>query len=88
LLDPRDHIANVLIALSAARLQGEVVSANARHMQQWVRLAQGAGLDVVRAYCSQNIHSAKKRQFLFLQEAAAAGLAVLFHGSRTPSALD
>jgi predicted nucleic acid-binding protein len=46
-LQPRDHLADVLIVLTAARLQGEVVSANLRHMRPWVRLAQRAGLDVV-----------------------------------------
>jgi predicted nucleic acid-binding protein len=48
-LEPRDHLADLLIVLTAARLQGEVVSANVRHMQQWVRLAQRSGLDVVLA---------------------------------------
>ena len=43
---PRDHLADVLILLSAARLQGCVVTANLRHFAVWQRLAVAAGLDV------------------------------------------
>lgn len=45
-LRPRDHLADVLIVVSAARLGGVVVSANERHMRPWVRLARAAGLSV------------------------------------------
>jgi len=43
---PRDHLADVLIVLSSARLQGFVVTANVRHIGAWVDLARAAGLDV------------------------------------------
>jgi len=45
-LRPRDHLADVLILVSAARLGGVVVTANVRHFQAWVRLASASGLDV------------------------------------------
>jgi hypothetical protein len=45
-LAPRDHLADVLIVASTARLKGEVVSANLRHMAGWIDLAQRSGLDV------------------------------------------
>ena len=49
-LRPRDHLADVLILVSAARLGGVVVTANLRHFEPWCRLANAAGLDVaVRA---------------------------------------
>ena len=44
--EARDHLADVLIVVSTARLSGEVVSANARHMTGWIDLAQRTGLDV------------------------------------------
>lgn len=43
---PRDHLADVLILTSAARLGGCVVTANLRHFEAWHRLAVAAGLDV------------------------------------------
>jgi predicted nucleic acid-binding protein len=48
-IEPRDHLADVLIVASTARLKGTVVSANIRHIEAWVTLAQGAGLDVTLA---------------------------------------
>ncbi len=45
-LRPRDHLADVLILVSAARLGGVVVTANVRHFQAWARLASASGLDV------------------------------------------
>jgi len=45
-LRPRDHLADVLILVSAARLHGVVVTANLRHFEPWCRLAVAAGLDV------------------------------------------
>ena len=45
-LRPRDHLADVLILVSAARLHGVVVTANLRHFEAWARLATAAGLDV------------------------------------------
>ena len=45
-LRPRDHLADVLILISAARLKGVVVTANLRHFEEWARLATAAGLDV------------------------------------------
>jgi len=44
---PRDHLADILILLSAARLQGTVITANLRHFEAWRRLALAAGLDVM-----------------------------------------
>lgn len=43
---PRDHLADVLIIVSAARLHGTVVTANLRHFERWAQLASNAGLDV------------------------------------------
>jgi predicted nucleic acid-binding protein len=43
---PRDHLADVLILVSAARLNGVVVTANLRHFEAWAHLATAAGLDV------------------------------------------
>lgn len=45
-LRPRDHLADVLILISAARMRGVVVTANLRHFEPWRRLAVAAGLDV------------------------------------------
>lgn len=44
---PRDHLADVLILVSAARLGGVVQTANLRHFKVWEELARDAGLDVV-----------------------------------------
>lgn len=49
LLRPRDHLADVLIVVSAARLAGDVVTANRRHFEPWTALARRAGLDVAIA---------------------------------------
>ena len=46
-LRPRDHLADVLILISAARLRGVVITANFRHFEAWRRLALAAGLDVM-----------------------------------------
>ncbi len=48
-LEPRDHLADVLIVVSAARLKAEVISANAKHIEPWVLLAQRGGMDVILA---------------------------------------
>lgn len=45
-IEPRDHLADVLIVLIAARLHGTVVTANVGHFERWSRLARQAGLDV------------------------------------------
>lgn len=45
-LRPRDHLADVLILVSAARLNAVVITANLRHFEAWKRLATAAGLDV------------------------------------------
>ncbi|MGH2458061.1 MAG: type II toxin-antitoxin system VapC family toxin [Chloroflexota bacterium] len=45
-LRPRDHLADVLILLSAARLNGAVVTASLGHFAAWASLARDAGLDV------------------------------------------
>ncbi len=46
---PRDHLADVLIVLSAARLNGVVLTTNRRHFDVWAQLARRAGLDVTVA---------------------------------------
>ena len=45
-LRPRDHLADVLIVVSAARLGGEVLTANRAHFDAWATLARRGGLDV------------------------------------------
>ena len=45
-LRPRDHLADVLILVSAARIGGTVVTTNVRHFAMWQSLAEAAGLDV------------------------------------------
>jgi predicted nucleic acid-binding protein len=44
--EARHHLAAVLIVVSTARVNGEVVSANVRHMTGWIDLARRNGLDV------------------------------------------
>jgi predicted nucleic acid-binding protein len=46
-LRPRDHLADVLILISAARLGGVVLTANLRHFEAWERVAVATGLDVI-----------------------------------------
>jgi hypothetical protein len=46
---PRDHLADVLIVVSAARLAGEILTANRRHFEPWTALARRSGLDVTVA---------------------------------------
>ena len=46
-LRPRDHLADVLILISAARIRGVVITANLRHFEAWERVAVAAGLDVM-----------------------------------------
>jgi predicted nucleic acid-binding protein len=46
-LRPRDHLADVLIVVSAARLTGEIVTANRTHFEAWADLARRSGLDVI-----------------------------------------
>jgi hypothetical protein len=41
-----DHLADVLIVVSAARLKGAVVTLNVRHFETWAALANASGLDV------------------------------------------
>lgn len=45
-LRPRDHLADVLIVVSAARIGATVMTANLRHFEPWGALARSAGLDV------------------------------------------
>ncbi|MHB0871315.1 MAG: type II toxin-antitoxin system VapC family toxin [Chloroflexota bacterium] len=45
---PRDHLADVLIAVSTGRqLGGTVVTANTKHFELWVEYCRAAGLDVI-----------------------------------------
>jgi predicted nucleic acid-binding protein len=46
---PKDHLADLLILLSAARIKGEVWTANIGHFEAWADLARRAGLDVTVA---------------------------------------
>jgi predicted nucleic acid-binding protein len=48
-LRPRDHLADVLLVVSAARVGGEVVTRNRSHLDAWAELARRGGLDVVVA---------------------------------------
>ena len=43
---PRDHLADVLILVSAARVKGTVVTVNLRRFDAWAKVAVAAGLDV------------------------------------------
>src|SRR5215210_1522078 len=43
---PRDHLADVLIVILAARVRGTVVTANRRHFERWADLAARARHDV------------------------------------------
>ena len=45
----RDHLADILIVVSAARIKGEVASANQEHMWTWIQLARRSGFDVTVA---------------------------------------
>ena len=45
-LRPRDHLADVLIVVSAGRIGGEVLTANLAHHHAWADLARRTGLDV------------------------------------------
>jgi predicted nucleic acid-binding protein len=45
-LRPRDHLADVLIVVSAGRLSGEILTANLQHFEVWAGLARRAGFDV------------------------------------------
>src|SRR3990172_12129862 len=45
-LRPRDHLADVLVVSSAAKLGGAVVTADVRHFEAWAQVARNAGLDV------------------------------------------
>ena len=46
---PWDHLGDVLILICAARIRGEVATANLRHFNAWADLARRAGLDVTVA---------------------------------------
>lgn len=47
---PRDHMADILIMLGAARIKGEILTANLEHMRAWAEWARRSGMDVqVRA---------------------------------------
>lgn len=45
-LRPGDHLADVLILVTAARIGATVVTLNVRHFDMWGRQAQASGLDV------------------------------------------
>jgi predicted nucleic acid-binding protein len=49
LVRPRDHVADVLITLVAARLSGAVLTANVAHFERWAELARDSGRDVIVA---------------------------------------
>lgn len=43
----QDHLADLLILVSAARLGGAVSTSNVGHFEAWAQLARDAGLDVI-----------------------------------------
>ena len=45
-LNPRDHLNDLLILISAARLGGTVSTANVHHFEAWLPLARASRLDV------------------------------------------
>ncbi len=45
-LRPRDHLSDVLIVVSAARIGGEILTANRAHFEAWARLARRGGMNV------------------------------------------
>lgn len=45
-VSPRDHLADVLIVILAARLHGTVVTANRRHFERWADFASQTRHDV------------------------------------------
>ena len=49
LMRPRDHLADVLIVVSAARIAADIVTVKRRHFDAWTSLARRAGLDVALA---------------------------------------
>jgi len=46
MLRARDHLADVLIVVSAARLGGEILTGNRAHFEAWAALARRSGMDV------------------------------------------
>ena len=48
-LELRDHLADVLIVLSASRVRAQIVTTNVRHFKAWAALARRSGWDVVVA---------------------------------------
>ena len=45
-VEPRDHVLDVLIVLTASQVAGTVLTANVRHMERWARMARQAGRQV------------------------------------------
>ena len=45
-LRPRDHLADVLMVVSAARVGGEILTANRAHFETWANLARRSGMNV------------------------------------------
>lgn len=39
-LEPRDHLADVLLVLCAGQVQGEIVTTNVRDLSRWARVAR------------------------------------------------
>ena len=48
-LGPKDHLSDVLILVSAARLKGTVVTSNQKHFEKWAKIDAESGLDVTVA---------------------------------------
>ncbi|MBV9599800.1 MAG: type II toxin-antitoxin system VapC family toxin [Chloroflexi bacterium] len=46
-LKPRDHLADILITLAAARMSGEIVTVNLVDFRRWARMLRRAGGDVL-----------------------------------------
>lgn len=45
-VEPRDHLADVLLILCAGRVRGEVVTTNLRHLTRWAGVARRFSIDV------------------------------------------
>jgi len=46
IIDPRPHLADLLIVLAAARVQGAVLTKNVHHMTMWAEAARRSGWKV------------------------------------------
>jgi len=45
-IEARDHLADVLLVLSAGQVRGEIVTTDISHLRRWVRAARRSGVEV------------------------------------------